>query len=56
MIDDLFINEFRNFRTEFENRIKRNNITHYDNDCYLIDNEWYNELEKQYITVETCVN
>ena len=46
MIDDLFINEFKSFRTEFEIRIKRNNITLYDNDCYLIDNEWYNELEK----------
>ena len=47
MIDDLFINDFKSFKTEFENRIKNNNITYYDNDCYLIDNGWYIELEKK---------
>ena len=47
MIDDTFINEFKKFRTTFESRIKKESITYYDNDCYLIDNEWYNELEKK---------
>ena len=47
MIDDgTFMNEFKTFRTTFETRIKKNNITYYDNDCYLIENRWYNELEK----------
>ena len=47
MIDDgTFMNEFKKFRDEFETRIKKKNITYYDNDCYLIDNGWYNELEK----------
>ena len=47
MIDDTFINEFKKFRTTFESRIKKESITYNDNDCYLIDNEWYNELEKK---------
>jgi hypothetical protein len=47
MIDDgTFMNEFKTFRTTLESRIKKSNITYYDNDCYLIDNSWYNELEK----------
>ena len=46
MIDGTIINEFKNLKTTFQNRIKKNSITYYDNDCYLIDNEWYNELEK----------
>jgi len=45
MIDDTFINEFKIFRHSFENKIKENKIT-YCNDWYLIENEWYNELEK----------
>ena len=47
MIDDgTFMNEFKKFRDTLETRIKKNNTTYYDNDCYLIDNVWYNELEK----------
>ena len=47
MIDDgSFMNEFKTFRAAFEARIKKDNITYYDNDCYLIENRWYNELEK----------
>jgi hypothetical protein len=46
MIDHTFINEFKKFRTAFELRIKKESIINYDNDCYLIDNEWYNELEE----------
>ena len=45
MNDEKFINKFKTFRTTFESRIKRNNITYYDNDCYLIDKKWYNVLE-----------
>jgi len=47
MIDDgTFMNEFKTFKTIFETRIKKDNITYNDNDCYLIENRWYNELEK----------
>jgi len=47
MIDDgTFMNEFKTFRTILEARIKKDNIIYYDNDCYLIENIWYNELEK----------
>ena len=45
MNDEKFINEFKTFRTTFESRIKKNKITYYDNDCYLIDKKWYNVLE-----------
>jgi len=46
MIDDgTFMNEFKTFRTILETRIKKNIITYFDNDCYLIENRWYNELE-----------
>ena len=45
MINDTFINEFKIFITTFEKRIKKNIITYYDNDCYLIDIGWYNEFE-----------
>ena len=38
--------EFYSFRRILETRIKNNNVTYYDNDCYLVDNKWYNELEK----------
>ena len=47
MIDDgTFMNEFKKFRDTLETRIKKNNTTYYDNDCYLIDNVWYKLLEK----------
>ena len=47
MIDDTFINEFKKFRDTFESRIKNNKIINYDNDCYLIDNKWCNQLEEK---------
>ena len=52
MIDDIFINAFKTFRTTIESRIKKNIITYYDNDCYLIENEWYNELENNIVIYE----
>ena len=49
-MNDIFSNEIKNafnsFRNILETRIKNNNVTYYDNDCYLVDNKWYNELEK----------
>ena len=37
---------FNNFWSLLETRIKNENTSYYDNECYLIDNNWYNELEK----------
>jgi hypothetical protein len=49
-MNDIFSNEiknaFNNFRSVLETKIKNNNVTYYDNNCYLVDNKWYNELEK----------
>ena len=40
------IKSFNIFRKLLENGINNNNISSNDNECYLIDNKWYNELEK----------
>ena len=40
------IKVFNNFRNLLETGIKNNKPSFYDNECYLIDNKWYNEFEK----------
>ena len=49
-MNDAFFNKLResftHFRNLLESRIENNIPSYKDNDCYLIDNKWYNELEK----------
>ena len=48
---------FNNFREILETGIKNNiNISNKVNECYLIDNKWYNELEKNIRDYENIKN
>ena len=49
---------FNNFRKLLEASINnnKNNISSNDNECYLVDNKWYNELEKNFRDYENLKN
>ena len=52
------IKSFNNFRKLLETGINNNNnnISSNDNECYLIDHKWYNELEKNIRDYENIKN
>ena len=52
------IKSFNNFRKLLEASINnnKNNISSNDNECYLVDNKWYNELEKNIRDYENLKN